>query len=611
MPSEKPIALVSMPTLSGRFPSFQLGLLKPFLESQGFSAQPFSLFMYFGTHVGWQMNEVLAEVWPSLVGEWIWTKAAFGEHEEDPEYFEVFERNFRTICKLAGCSLDDLRRLRDDAAPRFIDFCVDSVDWSRFGVVGFSLVFQQLLASAALARALKARHPSLPIIFGGAALEDDIAEEVIRGCPEVEYVFCGDAEISLPNILRGILDDKPVAGLPGLMSRSGGEVVFGGRAANLRDLNVTPVPEFDEYFYARGESGYAEFSPDGEVLLPIETARGCWWGVKHHCTFCGLNRAGMEFRAKAPQQVMDMLETLSRRYGRLDFNAIDNIMAPEYTEQLFGRLAEAKSDIRLHYEIRPHFKREQLARMRSGGLVSVQPGIESFSTPVLKLMKKHSTGMRNLELMKWCTYYGINNLYNILVGFAGETADDYRVQCEVIEKIPHLQPPYAIARARADRGSPMFTDPDKHGVGRLRPADCYRYIFPRGKFDLNRISYYFDHDGPGMLPEHQYDDIFRAVFGWQERWRSGERPTLSYRKSCASIFVEDARNGSPRDLHYSDGAAALYEFCMDARTDHAVESEFGDAGWVTPALAEFRKQDLMVRLDDQYLSLALPKNSYI
>ncbi|HEV7876735.1 MAG TPA: hypothetical protein VGP39_01450, partial [Bradyrhizobium sp.] len=81
MPSEKPIALVSMPTLSGRFPSFQLGLLKPFLEQQGFSVQPFSLFMYFGTHVGWQMNEVLAEVWPSLIGEWIWTKAAFGEHE--------------------------------------------------------------------------------------------------------------------------------------------------------------------------------------------------------------------------------------------------------------------------------------------------------------------------------------------------------------------------------------------------------------------------------------------------------------------------------------------------------------------------------------------------
>ncbi len=114
------------------------------------------------------------------------------------EYFEVFERNFRIRSASSPAARSrDLRRIRDDAAPRFIDFCVDSVDWSRFGLVGFSLVFQQLLASIALARALKARHPSLPIIFGGAALEDDIAEEVIRGCPQVDYVFCGDAEISL------------------------------------------------------------------------------------------------------------------------------------------------------------------------------------------------------------------------------------------------------------------------------------------------------------------------------------------------------------------------------------------------------------------------------
>jgi ribosomal peptide maturation radical SAM protein 1 len=611
-PPAKPVALVSMPTLSGRFPSFQLGLLKPFLEREGFSVQPFSLFMYFGTHVGWSTNEVLAEVWPSLIGEWIWSKAAFGDHQEDLEYFALFERNFHTICKLAGCSLSDLRKLREDAAPRFIDFCVERVDWSRFGLVGFSLVFQQLLASVALARALKARHPSLPIIFGGAALEDDIAEEVIRGCPQVDYVFCGDAEISLPAIVRGILEQAPVGGLAGLMSRDdSGRVVFGGRAANLRDLNLTPVPEFDEYFYARTEGRYAQYSPHGEVLLPIETARGCWWGAKHHCTFCGLNRAGMEFRAKAPQQVIDMLETLARRYGRLDFNAIDNIMAPEYTEQLFGRLAETRSDIRLHYEIRPHFKRAQLARMRSGGLVSVQPGIESFSTNVLKLMKKHTTGMRNLELMKWCTYYGINNLYNILVGFAGETVEDYRLQCEVIGKIPHLQPPYAIAKARADRGSPMFTDPDRHGVGRLRPADCYRYIFPRGRFNLERISYYFDHDGSGMLPEHAYDAIFHAVGTWQARWHDGARPTLCYRKSSASIFVEDARTPTPRQLDYHDGPAALYEFCMDAKTDQAIDTEFDHAGWLKPALAEFHARELMVRLDDQHLSLALPKNAYI
>jgi hypothetical protein len=48
--------------------------------------------------------------------------------------------------------------------------------------------------------------------------------------------------------------------------------------------------------------------------------------------------------------------------------------------------------------------------MRLGGLYSVQPGVESFFTHVLTLMKKHTTGMRNVELLNWCAYYRINNL---------------------------------------------------------------------------------------------------------------------------------------------------------------------------------------------------------
>jgi hypothetical protein len=96
----KPVALISMPTLSGRFPSFQLALLKPTLEREGIPAQAFSLFMYFGTHIGWQINEAIADVWPSMVGEWIWTRAAFGDEVDSDrsEYFEKYERVFRAIC---------------------------------------------------------------------------------------------------------------------------------------------------------------------------------------------------------------------------------------------------------------------------------------------------------------------------------------------------------------------------------------------------------------------------------------------------------------------------------------------------------------------------------
>ena len=557
----KPVALVSMPTLSGRFPSFQLALLKPTLERAGIPVQPFSLFMYLGAHIGWRINEAIADVWPSMVGEWIWTRAAFGDEvdSDKDEYFETYERVFRAICRRAGCTIDDIRRIRSVQAPSFIEFCLDAVDWTRFGLIGFSVVFQQLLASIALAKALKQRYPDIPIIMGGAGFEDDIAEEVIRNCPQVDYIHCGDADLSFPELVKRLYRSEPMHGLRGILHRDGADVVSEGRAPNFSDMNSTPVPDFDEYFYARNESAYEHYEEARAVLLPLETARGCWWGMKNHCTFCGLNRSGMEFRAKDAGNVIDQLEALSRRYGIFYFNAIDNILAPEYIEKLFGQLAQANTDIRIHYEIRPSIPRSQLRAMRKGGLFSVQPGVESFSTHILRIMRKHTTGLRNLELIKWCTYYDIQNFYNILVRFPGETAQDYRLQCDVISKIPHLQPPYAIVKARADRGSPMFFDPASQSIARLQPAACYQYIFPQPRFDLSRVSYYFDHDMANTVADDEYDEIFSLVADWQESWQKPRHPYLQYRKSWSSIVIDDGRNGRARTSTYSDGPAALYE----------------------------------------------------
>lgn len=608
--SHKPVALVSMPTLSARFPSFQLGLLKPALAAHGITAQTFSLFMYFGRHIGHRLNETISDVYPSMVGEWIWTRAAFGDFADDEEYFRIYGDGLRNICQRAGCTFDDLKKIRDEAAPAFIDFCLRSVDWSRFGLVGLSVVFQQTLASIALARALKEKHPSIPIIMGGASFEDDIADEVMRGCPEVDFVHCGDAEESFPEMIRRLYAGESMRGLRGVMWRGEGRrVEYAGRAPNLADMNQTPTPDFDEYFYARREGGYDTYPDAKDVLIPVETARGCWWGMKNHCTFCGLNRSGMEFRAKSVDNVIGQLETLSRRYGIFDFNAIDNIIAPEYIDELFGRLAEAKADIKLHYEVRPSLSRAQLRHMRAGGLFSIQPGVESLSTRVLRIMRKHTTGVRNLELIKWCTYYGINNLYNILVGFPGETDEDYRLQSEIIAKIHHWQPPWAVARARPDRGSPMYEEPESQSITRLTPSPCYDFIFPKDRFDLRRVSYYFEHEQTNTVGDDGYDELFRGVAVWQGRWRERPRPRMSYRKSLATVRIEDGRNGHTRAHTYSDERAALYEFCADARSRKELDAHFEAAPWLDEALGEFVSLDLMVHLDGRYLSLALPENT--
>ncbi len=83
---------------------------------------------------------------------------------------------------------------------------------------------------------------------------------------------------------------------------------------------------------------------------------------------------------------------------------------------------------------------------------------------------------------------------------------------------------------------------------------------------------------------------------------------MRYRKASSSIMIEDARYGSARRWHYTDESATLYEYCADARPIRDLRNRFGSATWLDAALQEFVEKDLMLFLDERYLSLALPEN---
>jgi ribosomal peptide maturation radical SAM protein 1 len=610
MSKSKPVALVSMPTLAAHFPSFQLALLKPTLEKHGYTVEPLSMFLYFARFIGWELNDALSQVMPCLAGEWIWAQAAFGKRPSAKEYLKRYKDELESVAARAKVDPGAIKKVREKLAEEFLDWAMEAIDWSKYSVVGFSVVFQQMVASIALARRLKEKYPELPILFGGATFEDDLAEELLIQCPYIDAVHCGDADVTLPEVIRRMTGYSSLEGMPGVMFRRDGVTKYAGRAPNLENLDLTPVPDFDEYFHTAKDTGYTEYDQHHELMLPIETARGCWYGMKNHCTFCGLNRAGMDFRSKSPEQVLEMLKTLSLRYGAKHFNAIDNILAPEYAEKLFGKLAEGKTDLKLHYEIRPTVSHAQLKAMRLGGLNSVQPGVESFSTHVLTLMKKFTTGVRNLELLKWTTYYGIDNQYNVLYGFKGETKEDYVEQAKIMRLIPHVQPPYAFARARADRGSPMFEKPDQHGVNGLRPAGCYPYIFPKG-FDLARIGYFFEDDRAGVPDESAYAECTEIVAEWRRRWDQGPRPKLSYLKTWDSVSVHDQRNGEAKSYRFDGRAARLYELCADAkRRDDLLAAFEGDEKFLDATLADFAEKQIAISLDGKWLALALPENPH-
>lgn len=70
-----------------------------------------------------------------------------------------------------------------------------------------------------------------------------------------------------------------------------------------------PTPNYDGFFERLTDSAARDWV---EPKLIVEGSRGCWWGEKHHCTFCGLNGSFMEFRGKSParfeREIMELVE---------------------------------------------------------------------------------------------------------------------------------------------------------------------------------------------------------------------------------------------------------------------------------------------------------------
>ena len=94
-------------------------------------------------------------------------------------------------------------------------------------------------------------------------------------------------------------------------------------------MNDLPLPNFAEYYEQR-----EHFLPDsvvakgGNIWLPYESSRGCWWGQKHHCTFCGISDPAITFRAKSPERVIEDLEILTARHPTNKLCVVDWIMPP-------------------------------------------------------------------------------------------------------------------------------------------------------------------------------------------------------------------------------------------------------------------------------------------
>ncbi len=611
------VALVTMPFGYSKFPSIQLGTLSRVLKNQGIGSRSYHFNLLFAQRIGLPLYEVLCEK-RGMIGEWLFSSILFRDNPKHAQYPDVFKPVFESTAREAGCSTGYLEEIAHTIAPQFLTGLLTSYDWGQFKVVGFTSTFDQNVASLTLAKLIKELYPDVRIVFGGANFDGEMGMEHFRAFPWIDHVVVGEGEEVFPALVKNVLRGQEDAFPAGVAFRKDGQIHFQSNTALFSDFSKVGPPDYDDYFAMVGELEGQGSTGLNRILL-YEGSRGCWWGEKHHCTFCGLNAQAMTFRAKSSDQVAQEMDGLSSRYNTTRFRLVDNIIDLKYIDNLFGRFAAGHYDLDVFMETKANLTKQQIQTLAQGGVKCMQPGIESLSATQLKEMDKGVSPLQNVQCLKWSRYYNLDINWNILLGFPQETNGDYRRQIALIPSLFHLQPPESTGKLWLERFSPYFMRPEEYGVRITGPGAAYEYVYDARKVDLNKIAYDFEYEIDWKVDPALYEQLCDLVQEWRARYFSQDRPFLFYAKAMSYVTVYDGRTDQPTSERFDWPFSFVIEYCNEApKTLEQIRRASADdpaaltsSTSIDDAVTTLATKRTLVEDKGRFLTLALPVNPHL
>lgn len=600
------IALVNMPFASIYRPSIGLGLLKAALVRDGHHVDVFNFNLDFAEQVGFEAYSLLASIPSSLIGEWVFADALNGAPGDDDAFFAGFGAEH------ASTRLQ-FTAMRDRAEP-FLDRCMAAAHWAGYDLVGFTSVFEQTTASLALAHRIKAAAPAVKIALGGSNAEGEMGLALLNAYPVLDIVCSGEGDVAFPRYVNALDAGEDVA-IPGILRA--GRNRLPSTAPSVHAMDDLPHPDYTEYFEAFVSKSYGP-AEIAKTDIPFESSRGCWWGVKSHCKFCGLNGSNMAFRSKGAERVLEEVTALKGRYQAYTsrFFAVDNIIDYKYFSTLLPAIKERGIDLDLFYETKANLSRDQVRLLRDAFIRRIQPGIESLSSSVLKLMGKGVSALQNVQLLKLCKEFGIVPVWNVLYGLPGEAPEEYGRVAKLVPALTHLDPPTGWYKIRLDRFSPYFNKSDENGLVNVRPFSQYGMVHHRLTEEQHAgIAYYFDYDyADGREPLDYAQPMIEQLQVWLDPARRGY---LFSDVVDETLYLFSFRAGLRRELVALAGLdRAIYELLDRPRGFGVLEQLLEKGGHEIAADAVRARLDalearaLVMREDDNYLALAIRVGEY-
>ncbi len=293
----------------------------------------------------------------------------------------------------------------------------------------------QLASAVPLTKAVKARHPDIPIIWGGNF--GSLYPEPVLRAPYVDWLIRGQGEhtfIELLDVLAGSRDPETVAGL--CFRKADGAHHIGAERRWLGPgelpappYHKIPVPEYLRPTFLGRRSGVYQASI----------------GCPYACNFCGvISVFGRREQVQEPARTAEHLGFLAREHGMDSVHFYDNnfFLNDAHARSIADAFAplglrwwcEARVDALLR------FSDETWRRLKNAGLTMVFCGAESGSNEVLEKMKKGITAEQTLEVAARTREHGIIPEFSFVFGDPEEPEAEIENTLSFVRKLKAINP---------------------------------------------------------------------------------------------------------------------------------------------------------------------------
>jgi radical SAM superfamily enzyme YgiQ (UPF0313 family) len=294
----------------------------------------------------------------------------------------------------------------------------------------------QMAAAIPLSREFRARHPDVPIVWGGY-FPSLYPDTVLRSL-YVDAVVRGQGEDTLVELVGAMRQGRDWSGIPGLSFRD----AF-GLAVHAPDRPIRSPGDFPwmPYHRLRQPEQYIARTFLGSRTAVHHASYGC----PYRCSFCAVpGMTGARQKSEAPERTAAILAYLQKHYGIDAVQFYDNnfFLREADAAELAARIAplrlqwwcEARVDILLR------FSHDTLRALRRAGCEMIFFGAESGDDRILREMNKRQTAAQILETAARTRQVGITPEFSFVIGNPRQPERDARSTMSFIRRLKRINP---------------------------------------------------------------------------------------------------------------------------------------------------------------------------